>query len=784
MTKDDQNPERVEAADDDDIAGRFQRAGELFAAGKHDDAIVAFRRITALDPELGEAHFNLALALQAGGQNEQALEAFKAAARTSPEWADVWLSRGKLQWQMERITEASESFAEAITLAPDNGEAWFLLGNIELSQGQAEAAIKSFQAALGNSEFDAEINNNIGKAHEQSGRDAEAVSAYRRSLGINPSHFLTLINLAQLLVRLQQTDEAEALFRQAFELEPEDADVNNALGDLLQFQNRHLEVVELCDAALRHRPDDADTVNRMAFSLAVTGRHVEAVNQYEHLLKIRPDNPAVLINYASLMQMADRFDEALVLLRTAAEIAPDFARLYPLLVHAMLRQCEWTNLGALLDRVIAKTHAEMAQHQSISAPPFALLGMPVPLDIRLAVARQAAQAAASRISVDTPRFEYRAGKGRPLRIGYFSPDFRAHSVGTTFKDLIAAHDRERFHWTGYHISRGRDDHYTDYFRDTFDQFVDLRQASHLEAARKINDDGIDILIDLAGHTGSARFEVLAAKPAPIQVHFLGYGATTGADYIDYLITDASVMPEESAAFCSEALAYLPNTFMPASRHEIPTSDKSRRDYGLPETGIVFANFNAPYKIDAEMFALWMRILRKTPGSVLWLVSGTEKSDANLRREAETRGVSADRLVFAPRCGHQDHLARHAVADLGLDNHLHAGGVTTIDSLWAGLPVLTNRGPYPNSRTGVGILKAMGLPELICEKLTDYDKMALALTATPESLAEITSKLNAVRDNADLFDMSKFARNLEAAYDRMWADHISGQAPTTFYVGET
>jgi predicted O-linked N-acetylglucosamine transferase (SPINDLY family) len=777
MMEDGRNPDQAET----DISTIFQRAGDLFAAGKYHDAITGFRTVAELDPSLGEAHFNLAMALKATDQTDEALAAFQKATDASPDWADAWLTRGRLLWEMKRLEEASEHFLKVVALSPTDGDAHFLLGNIELEQGNLEEATPHFEAALKFGGPGAEIHNNIGKVHEVMGRHDEAVEAYRRSLAINPDHFLAMVNLAQLQVGLRQNEEAEALFRKALAHSPDNAEVNNALGDLLQLQNRHDEVVLLCNDALSSHPDDANIVNRMAFSLAVLRRHVEAINQYEKLIKLRPESPAVLINYASLMQMADRFDEGLVLLRKAIELDPNFSRVYPLLVHAMLRQCEWTNIGALLDRVIAKTRSEMAEGKAISAPPFALLGMPVPLDIRLAVSRQAAEAAASRVSLGSAEFKYRNNPDRPLRIGYFSPDFRGHSVGTTFKDLIAAHDRERFEWTAYHISRSADDVYTEYFRDNFDHFVDLRGTSHQDAAHRINADGIDILVDLAGHTGSARFEVLAQKPAPIQVHFLGYGATTGADYMDYLITDEDVMSAESAAFCSEALAYVPDTFMPASRHQIPKHDNSREDYGLPEDGIVFANFNSHYKFDAEMFGIWMRILRKTPGSVLWLVHGSDRSDANLRREAETRGVTGERLIFAPRCGHEEHLARHTVADLGFDNHLHAGGVTTIDSLWAGLPVLTNRGPYPNSRTGVGILKAIGLPELISEKLADYDRMALSLTSTPGKLAELKARLMETRETSDLFNMHKFARHLENAYDRMWEIRQKGGSPTTFHV---
>ena len=757
----------------------FQLASLLFNTGRMEEAKSAFLRTAELVPDLPEPHQNLGLVLEDQGQKEEAFQAFERAAELAPDWPDPWLSMGSLLTSVGKNEEAIQPLRKAMELSPDDWRPPFFLGNALLLTADPVQANMMFERATGLPDASAEAFNNRGRSQELLAKPDEAIQSYRQARQMDPEHFRSAINLASLLSRRSGFSEAEDIYRIAIRLRPESPEGYAGLGNLLHVLHRYEEAVEVMLKAVEIQDDDPETVNHLAFSLSVLNRFPEAKIWYDRLLELQPDRAAAYVNYSTMFEMMERGDEAVLMLRQALKVDPDYSAAYPLLAHAKLRQCSWENLDSLIERVSADAHEEIAEGRPLSAQPFALLALPMPLDIRLEAARQMARAARDRVlsANEAPPYIHHPGEEKPrLRLGYISPDFRSHSVGICFQDLLKSHDRNRFEVFGYHIARKPDDDLTDFYQQEFDEFRNLRGVTPFDAAKQIHDDKVDILVDLAGHTGHSRYEILALKPAPLQVHFLGYGATTGADYIDYLVTDHSVMTPEAADYCDEALAYLPDTFMPASRYEEYNITVSRADEGLPEEGFVFANFNAHYKFDPEVFSIWMRLLRKTPGSLLWVVSGSDKSNLNLKNEAQSRGIDPDRIIISERTGHVAHLARHQLADLGLDNYFHAGGVTTIDALWAGLPVLTMRGPYPNSRTGVGIVKAAGLPELIADDKDHYSKIALEMAASPDRLRKLRDRLANRKTEVPLFDMSLFARYLEQAYSQMWSTYSDGRPP--------
>jgi predicted O-linked N-acetylglucosamine transferase (SPINDLY family) len=363
-----------------------------------------------------------------------------------------------------------------------------------------------------------------------------------------------------------------------------------------------------------------------------------------------------------------------------------------------------------------------------------------------------------------------------LRVGYVSPDFRFHSVAVAFKGILDNHDTSRIETYGYALHSGGDDHMTEALRERFHGFHKLVDNSFQQSAKLIHDDEIDILIDLAGHTKGGQLSLLALRPAPIQVHYLGYSATVGAKYLDYLITDHHQVPPEQRPFFTEHLVYLPDTFMATQRAPVAMETPSRADCGLPDAAFVFVNFNTHYKIEPKIFAIWMRLLRKLPNAVLWLIRGTKSSAGNLRREAAARGVAPDRLIFADKLPHPNHLARLPLADLALDNFYHGGGVTTVDCLWVGLPVLTLTGPTPQSRNGATLLSAIGQEEMIQHRIEDYEAMAFALAEDRGRLARLRAKLVNERDHHPLFNSKRLTQHLELAYELMWQNHQAGLPP--------
>ena len=387
---------------------------------------------------------------------------------------------------------------------------------------------------------------------------------------------------------------------------------------------------------------------------------------------------------------------------------------------------------------------------------------------------------------DNPRIR-RCGAGEKythdrIRIGYFSADFRNHPVGRLAVGLLEAHDKS--HFTTLALSSGPDDgsELRRRTKSAVDDFVDVRNRSDADVAALIRRREIDIVVDLTGFTLAGRFGVLARRAAPIQVNFLGYPATMGADWIDYIIADRTIIPAEHFQFYGERVVWLPDTYQANDdKSGIAERVPTRAECCLPETGFVFCCFNNTFKINPQIFDVWMRLLAATANSVLWLLGTNPIAERNLRREAERRGIAAERLIFAPRLAVADHLARHRRADLFLDTLPYNAPTTASDALWAGLPLVTCQGDTFAGRVAASLLNAIGLPELITASLEEYEALALKLARDPALLGAMKEKLRRNRDTYPLFDTARFARHIESAYETMWQAHQDGRAPAAFAV---
>jgi predicted O-linked N-acetylglucosamine transferase (SPINDLY family) len=379
------------------------------------------------------------------------------------------------------------------------------------------------------------------------------------------------------------------------------------------------------------------------------------------------------------------------------------------------------------------------------------------------------------------RKDGRAHRDR-LRIAYLSADFQAHATAYLIAELIERHDRSRFEV--HAVSFGRDDGSEMRRRLVagFDRFHDVRARGDEAAAKLIEELAIDIAIDLKGYTQDARPEILRYRPAPIQASYLGFPGTMGGDFIDYIIADAIVLPFAEQRFYPERIVHLPDCYQPNDRQRrIAEATPCRADAGLPEKGFVFCSFNNNHKITPEVFAVWMRLLGKVPQSALWLLRDNSAAEQNLRWQAQAHGVAPGRLVFADRVALDAHLARHRLADLFLDTLPYNAHTTASDALWAGLPVLTCAGESFAGRVAASLLQAIGLPELVCDSLADYEALALKLATDPAMLASLRQKLSENRATTALFDADRTRRHIEAAYRKMWDIFQAGGAPQSFAV---
>ena len=364
---------------------------------------------------------------------------------------------------------------------------------------------------------------------------------------------------------------------------------------------------------------------------------------------------------------------------------------------------------------------------------------------------------------------------RRLRIGYLSSDLREHAIGFLAADMFRLHDRSRVEVFGYYCGIKADDPVKLRIKDTFEHWKDVRDLDDEALDRLIFEDGIDILVDVNGNTKDARTKMLSRRPAPIIVNWLGYPGTMGSPYHHYIVADDFIIPEGSEIYYSEAVRRLP-CYQPNDRHRVVAPSKSRADVGLPEGAMVYCSFNGTQKITPATFGRWMEILRQVPDSVLWLLKGSEEVDVRLRSLAEQAGVAPDRLVFAPFCPNRDHVARYPLADLFLDSLPYGAHTTSSDALWMGVPVLTLPGRSFASRVCGSLVRAAGLPELICGSAEEYVRMAVELGRDRARLAGYRQRLLENRETSVLFDTALLVRSMEDLYAGMWADFVAGKLP--------
>jgi predicted O-linked N-acetylglucosamine transferase (SPINDLY family) len=674
-----------------------------------------------------------------------------------------------------RLDEAVAAYRQALALQPAYAEAYNNLGCALHAQGHLEEAVAAYRQALALRPAYAEAHYNLGNALQAQSRLEEAVASFRQALIHKPAFAEACNNLGNILQEQGKLEEAVAAYRQAARHRPSYPEAHNNLGCALQAQGRLEEAVAAYRQAVALKPAYAEAYNNLGLARQEQGRLEEAVAAYRQAVRLRPGYPEAHNNLGTALQVQGKVEEAVAAYREALALKPAYAEAESQLMHQLQHLCDWSQLEELFE------HQKQLLRATPPAigPPFTFLSIPSTPADQLACARNWT------MNIFHPYAQQHEGMGfhfarasRPrLRIGYLSADFHQHATAYLIAELFELHDRSRVEVCAY--SYGPDDGSEMRRRlvRACDRFEDVTTAAYQEAARRIYDDGIDILVDLKGYTKSARTQVVALRPAPIQVNYLGYPGTMGADFIDYIITDRFITPPGQEPFFSEQFVYLPDCYQINDRkRKIVDQTPARTECGLSQDGFVFCCFNNTYKITPAVFGVWMRLLQVVPGSLLWLLEFSRGAAANLRREASARGVNPERLVFAPLIPIEQHLARLRLADLFLDTLPYNAHTTTSDALWAGLPVLTCAGETFASRIAGSLLTAIGLPELITYSLEEYEARALYLARNPAELACLRERLAKNRLTAPLFDSERFTRHLECAYQMIWDIYMRGETP--------
>jgi protein O-GlcNAc transferase len=736
---------RIEAAlkiNPNNAAAHNNRANALKDLGQPKEALAGYDRAIALKADYAEALYNRGNVLRELARFEDAAASYGRAVAIRPNYPEAFNNRGSALKALERLDEALASYDQAIALKPDYAEAWYNRSNTLVALRHYEEALASCDKAITLRPDLAEAYNNRGNALEKLRRFAEAVESYDQALRLAPNYADALNNRGNAFKELKQFDAAIASYDRAIALRPDHADA---------FFNRGTALYEL------HRID-------------------AAIASYDRAIALDPNHANAYYDRGTAFLSLKRLGEAVASYGRAVVLNPDIHYLKSLYLHAKMHICDW----AYLDEECAQVEAGVRNGRAASYP-FHLLAWCASPAVQHACAKL--YVADKCPPVPAPLWRGERYTHQRIRVAYLSSDFRDHAVMVLAAGLFEHHDRSRFETTAVSFGIDKPNRMRERLRASFDRFVDAHDMSDEDVAKLLRESEIDIAVDLNGYTDGSRPNVFAQRAVPVQVNYLGYAGTLGRDDCDYIVADRFVVPEGCQAHHTEKVVYLPDSFMvnDAGR-AISANAPSRAEAGLPERGFVFCCFNNSFKITPEIFDIWMRLLGKIDGSVLWLSQTNSTAPENLRREAERRGIAADRLVFASRVpSNEDHLARLRHADLFLDTMPYNAHATTCDALWTGVPVLTCSGASFASRVAGSLLGAIGLPELITGSLADYEALALKLAHDPALLASLRQKLARNRGLYPLFNTERFTRHLEAAYTVMWERAQRGEAPESFAV---
>lgn len=730
----------VPSADGLDLS-MFAAAG-VARSGDLAGAVAAYSRVIESNPVYAPAYYKRGNVYKDLGQWERAVENYDQAIALDPTFAHAFCNRGVVLDRLERVEEALASYDQALAIAPADALSHHNRAMVLRKLGRPTESLASFNRAIELNPSYAEAHCNRGTLLQDLQQWDAALASYARSIEIDPGLPLAYFNRGLLFQTIKNLTQSLADYDKAIALDPRSSDAHCNRGVLLGELNRPEEGLASFDRALELAPDSVDALFSRAETLMSMKRFGRAAADYDRAISLKRTHPFLL--------GSRRFAKMIV--------------------------CDWNEF----DSDVADLATGLENGQLVSTPfqIVALMDSPT-LQHKAAQIWSAKTFPADR---SVPKIEH-PERGRRIHVGYFSADFREHPVSLLMAELFETHDRSKFEVTAFSFGADTEDPMRKRLERAFDRFIDARNLSDKEVIARARDLRLDIAVDLGGHTAEARTRIFAMRTAPIQVNYLGYTGTMGADYMDYLIADATVIPRSLSQHYTEQIVHLPHSFLPNdSRREIAISAPTREESGLPTEGFVFCCFNNSYKINPPMFGAWMDILGRIENSVLWLSHHHPLAADNLRREASQRGIDPARLRFANRSARQsEYLARLRLGDLFLDTLPYNAHTTAIDALWAGLPVLTRIGQGFAGRVGASLLRAIDLGELVTSTIQEYQDLAVDLAMDPVRLAVIRRRLMENRRKAPLFDTNLFTRHLESAYRVMHARSVAGLAAAPFCV---
>ncbi|KAG1331547.1 putative UDP-N-acetylglucosamine--peptide N-acetylglucosaminyltransferase SEC [Cocos nucifera] len=768
------------------------------AQGLVQEAYNCYLEALRIQPNFAIAWSNLAGLFMEAGDLNRALLYYKEAVKLKPSFADAYLNQGNVYKAMGMPQEAIMCYQRALQVHPDYAMAYANLASTYYEQGQLDLVILYYTRAITCDPRFVEAFNNLGNSLKDAGRVEEAISCYQSCLQLQPNHPQALTNLGNMYMEWNMIGTAATFYKATLAVTTGLSAPFSNLAVIYKQQGSYADAIACYNEVLRIDPMAADGLVNRGNTFKEIGRVSEAIQDYIQAVTVRPTMAEAHANLASAYKDSGHVEAAIKSYKQALLLRPEFPEATCNLLHTLQCVCDWDNREGKFVEVEGIIRRQIKMSVLPSVQPFHAIAYPIDPMLALEISRKyAAHCSLIASRYGLPPFAHppcvpvkSEGRRGRLRVGYVSSDFGNHPLSHLMGSVFGMHNQENIEVFCYALSQNDGSEWRQRIQSEAEHFIDVSAMSSDMIARMINEDKIHILINLNGYTKGARNEIFAMQPAPIQVSYMGFPGTTGATYIDYLVTDEFVSPPCFSHIYSEKLVHLPhcyfvNDYKQKNRNVLdPACPHRRSDYGLPEDKFIFACFNQLYKMDPEIFNTWCNILKRVPNSALWLLRFPAAGEMRLRAYAVAQGVRPDQIIFTDVAMKNEHIRRSALADLFLDTPLCNAHTTGTDILWAGLPMITLPLEKMATRVAGSLCLATGAgEEMIVSSMKEYEDKAVALAQNSSKLEALTNKLKEARMTCPLFDTRRWVWNMERAYFKMWNLHCSGQHPQPFKVTE-